>query len=232
MLVKKCLCGDKIDYAFEFSKIYGLSILKCPRCGVLHQKVNLTVEKYYKFCQSLSPNTGDYYKERYDYDKEIAEQRMFKYNSWFKGSRLLDLGAATGAFVDVAREYGLDAWGVETNENLVQLENSYLGTLADQFFESQEFDNFTMHDVLQYLPDPVAELEEIHRVMAVQGILIVDIPDYYNPAGVQYWQPTEPLWFFDEVQCKTLLQSRGFAVLKVDRSTVSKIVLYAEKDTV
>lgn len=237
MLVKKCLCGLTVDHSFQYSKIYNISILKCPGCKILHQKVNLSEEEYQDFYKTKyhvehQEKIGQTrYDARYDHDKEIAEQRMIKYEPFLKGARLLDIGASNGAFVDVAREYGMDAWGIELAESFDRPEIMYQGTLAEQKFEAQEFDNITMHDVLEHVIDPVAEIKEVHRVLSVNGVLIVDIPDYYDPSGTHHWRPIEHLWFFDKDQCGGMIEQEGFKVVKIDKPIPSKIVIYAEKTT-
>ena len=222
MLVERCLCGVKVDFTFDFSKIHDLPILKCPACGMLHQKVSLSADQHKEYEANI------YEDDRYDHDLEVAELRMAKHDQWFKGTRLLDVGAGNGAFVSVAGEYGIDAWGVERNPEACRGQ-TYAGTLAAQRFEAQEFDNITVHDVLERLPDPISELEEIHRILAVQGVLVVEVPDYYDPSGIHHWRPTEHLWFFDRDQCKLIIERQGFSVLKVDKPIPSKLVFYAEK---
>ena len=223
-LVEKCLCGLSVHSKFTFSKIHGLSILKCPDCGVMHQKVVLSNTQYEEYEVNIHDD------ERYDHDKEVAELRMGKHDHWFKGTRLLDIGAGNGAFVNVAREYGLDAWGLERNLNLC---NGYVlpGTLIEQRYEAQEFDNITIHDVLERLIDPVAELKEIHRILSVQGVLIIEVPDYFDPSGIHHWRPTEHLWLFDREQIRMIVEHQGFSIIKVDKPIPSKIVMYAEKRT-
>jgi len=235
MLVKRCLCGIPVDLSFKDSVIHKIPVLRCPDCGVLHQRLDITNKEYQEFYETEyhidhQQNLGQQqYDVRYTHDKEVAEQRMTKYDVWLKGTKLLDIGASNGAFIDVAADYGMDAWGLDLNEDLIKHPKMHYGPLATHRFDDQEFDNITMHDVLEHIVDPAKELEEIRRVLALQGVLIVDIPDYFDPSGVHHWRPTEHLWFFTKGECERLLENNGFQVKFIDKPISSKLVYYTVK---
>lgn len=95
-----------------------------------------------------------------------------------KGRRVLDVGAHVGVFVEVARERGWDAWGVEPSCWAVEMGrkqglNMIQGTLRDAELDSGSFDAVTMWDVVEHLFDPLADFYEAARLLKPGGVLCV-----------------------------------------------------------
>jgi 2-polyprenyl-3-methyl-5-hydroxy-6-metoxy-1,4-benzoquinol methylase len=93
------------------------------------------------------------------------------------GQRLLDVGAHVGVFVEVARERGWDAWGLEPSRWAVEVGrarglNMIQGGLCDAELDSDTFDAVTMWDVVEHLLDPLAELREAARALKPGGLLL------------------------------------------------------------
>lgn len=98
--------------------------------------------------------------------------------------RLLDIGAATGGFLNAMRHHsGWQLHGVEPVQSAAQLARDQLGlnilptTLEQAHFPDGQFDVVTLWDVLEHLPDPHASLNEIYRVTAPGAWLVLQIPD-------------------------------------------------------
>lgn len=234
MLIEKCVCGKPVDESFNEVKMNDLVCASCPSCGTLHQRVDLTEQQYYDFYtnyhidyQKTLGQTN--YADRYEHDCDVAKMRLEKYKEYLKGSRLLDIGSSNGAFVDEARKVGLDAWGVEPNADISRIETTYQGTLIEQNFLDREFDNATMHDVLEHVIEPIKDLKECHRILSDNGLLILDMPNFWVPEGIHHWRPTEHLWLFSEENLCELLESNGWRIAGTDIPIPSKYVIYAEK---
>lgn len=101
--------------------------------------------------------------------------------------RVLDIGCATGLFLDALRARGWQTQGVELVEHAARLARERLGldvrtgTLQAAGFPSAWFDAVTMWDVLEHVPDPIAELREVCRVLKPGGVLVLRIPDVSSP---------------------------------------------------
>jgi ubiquinone/menaquinone biosynthesis C-methylase UbiE len=94
------------------------------------------------------------------------------------GHRLLDVGAHVGVFVEVARERGWDAWGVEPSRWAVEVGRArglqvVQGTLRDAELDSASFDAVTMWDVVEHLLDPMTDLQEVTRLLKPGGVFCV-----------------------------------------------------------
>jgi 2-polyprenyl-3-methyl-5-hydroxy-6-metoxy-1,4-benzoquinol methylase len=97
--------------------------------------------------------------------------------------KLLDIGCATGVFLDLARIEGFYVKGIEISEDLSRYarEKFNLEIQSDLFeaaFPSAQFDVVTMLDVIEHLPLSVADnmVKEISRVVRPGGIVVIKTP--------------------------------------------------------
>jgi SAM-dependent methyltransferase len=98
---------------------------------------------------------------------------------------VLEVGAATGEFATVAGEEGYESYGVEPSEWAAASARQHgaevlTGTLDDW---QREFDGFTVDAVamfhsLEHVDDPVAVLAQCRSVLADDGRLFVEVPNY------------------------------------------------------
>jgi SAM-dependent methyltransferase len=100
------------------------------------------------------------------------------------GMRLLDVGASSGAWLEVAAEAGIDGIGVElgaataagARERGLDVRT---GTLADCLagLEGERFDLITFWDVLEHLHDPRTELSLARDLLAPGGRVAATFPN-------------------------------------------------------
>lgn len=99
----------------------------------------------------------------------------------FKPGRLIDIGAGMGFSVEVARERGWAATGLEPNFSMAQhavkrgldVRRAYLGSDTVGEFELVLIDN-----VLEHIPQPVSFLAHAARLLSPAGLLVVAIPPF------------------------------------------------------
>ena len=98
------------------------------------------------------------------------------------GAPLLDIGAANGLFVHLARERGHQAEGIEPSSSLVEEARSrygielFPGTL-EEYSPGKSFRVVTLLDLIEHISDPVPFLNRINRLMDPEGILVIVTPD-------------------------------------------------------
>ena len=137
--------------------------------------------------------------------------------------RLLDVGAATGFFVEQARAAGWDATGVEPSEWAAAHAREQLGldvrtgTLDRVRYPDGAFDVVTMWEVIEHVRDPRAVLAEVRRILGPRGTLVLSTPDCRSAAArlagrrwLGWRKVPEHLWFFDRVNLDRLLVQAGF----------------------
>jgi SAM-dependent methyltransferase len=103
---------------------------------------------------------------------------------YVSAGRLLEVGCATGAFLNTMRAAGdWEVYGVDISEHAVTYArerlglNVFLGQLAEAQFPADYFDAVVMWDVLEHLPNPKAALGEVRRVLKDGGWLIFRVPN-------------------------------------------------------
>ncbi|OGG80038.1 hypothetical protein A3A39_03025 [Candidatus Kaiserbacteria bacterium RIFCSPLOWO2_01_FULL_54_13] len=162
----------------------------------------------------------------YDEDKEPMVPAFKKYLALIQEAlsgkgRLLDVGAATGFFVRLARDAGFEATGVELSDHAASLGRSRgldikTGTLKDVH---GTFDCVTMLDVIEHVADPRADIDRAHALLSPGGILVINTPDagsFVARAMGLKWHlvvPPEHLYYFSRSNIRQLLESEGFEVV-------------------
>jgi len=106
------------------------------------------------------------------------------------GARTLDVGASSGAWLEVAAEHGMQAVSVELGAATAGAARErgldvQTGTLQQALsgLEGERFDLITFWDVLEHLPDPRHELAIAARLLAPGGVVAATFPN------VEGWYP-------------------------------------------
>ncbi len=94
------------------------------------------------------------------------------------GRRLLDVGCATGDFVDDACRAGWDAEGIDISPEAVEIGRSQgralrVGDVAGLASAGLTYDAITLWDVLEHLPDPRGALSALRTTLAEGGTLVL-----------------------------------------------------------
>lgn len=98
-----------------------------------------------------------------------------------QGGRLLDVGCSVGALFEFFPPFAWERYGVELSPSAAEYAaqtyscSVHTGTLISAQYPRDYFDLMTVIDTLYYLDDPLAELQEIHRLLKPGGYLAVEI---------------------------------------------------------
>jgi 2-polyprenyl-3-methyl-5-hydroxy-6-metoxy-1,4-benzoquinol methylase len=139
------------------------------------------------------------------------------------GSHLLDVGAASGIFLNLARNAGYQVTGIEPSASLVaDAERLYglklfCGTV-EQFTAGEKFGVVTLLDVLEHVTDPGAFLSGLNDFIAPGGMLIIVTPDISSlaariMAGRWWHYRIAHLNFFNLHSLGWLLEKHGFEII-------------------
>jgi hypothetical protein len=149
-----------------------------------------------------------------------------------QGRRLLDVGAYCGYFLEVARERGFRAEGLELSRWAAahardQGFTVHGETLADRARSADRYEVLTMWDVVEHLPDPREELAAARMLLAPGGTLYLSTIDTGSLVarllGARWpWLMDMHLVYFDRATISALLEEAGFRVRSI--STYSHTV--------
>ena len=209
----------------------------CDQCGVAHQLiegwntadlVNFYEHEYHKKFQEDKGVVT--YADRYAHDCTVADTRLKTYNGFLpRGSRGLDIGSSNSAFVHRARAQGYQCLGLEPGENIGDSSVTIRGALGEVYLNPNYWDWITMHDSVEHMVDMNLALQTVRELLVHRGHVIIDLPDYWNPAGQHHWKKIEHLWFHTMEQMRDLLHKNGFAVEAIKEPIPGKLVFYAIK---
>ncbi|OGO50359.1 MAG: hypothetical protein A2148_12330 [Chloroflexi bacterium RBG_16_68_14] len=98
--------------------------------------------------------------------------------------RLLDVGAGTGQLLALAQECGWDVSAIERSEDACRFLQKRFGSaavvgcdLADVQGAAESYDAVIMAHVIEHLPDPLAALRRVQRLLSPGGRLLVATPN-------------------------------------------------------
>ena len=97
--------------------------------------------------------------------------------------RLLDVGCATGFFLDEARRAGWDVAGCEVSGYAAAHARNGLGLdvqcapLLETSYPPASFDVITFFNVLEHIPEPRAVAERVHALLKPGGLLVIETWD-------------------------------------------------------
>jgi len=162
----------------------------------------------------------------YDIDKEPMIPTFEKYLDIFGSlgvthGRLLDVGSATGFFMNIAKSRGFDVFGVEMSDFAAEKGRKtgldiVTGDLSTPHFPDEYFDIITMFDVLEHVTDPKATLLEARRILVKDGLLVINTPDaesFWAKILGKHWQlimPPEHIHYFSPKNLSEYLSKNGF----------------------
>ena len=236
--VRCALCGA--DDTRLVAEIDALHIVRCRKCGLIY--VNPRYPE--GFLQEIY--TEQYYDhdgirnglEFFGYDDYISDEQNIKITfskrlktieSLAHKGRLLDVGCATGFFLDLARSQGWEVLGSEVSEFSADYARERfnldvrLGTLRQLGLDAGSFDVVTMWDVIEHVVDPLAELQEVWRILRPQGVLSIITPDsgswmarLLGKRWEEFRRVREHIYFFSRRTMREMLQKAGLEVVRME----------------
>ncbi|MDD4270835.1 MAG: class I SAM-dependent methyltransferase [Pirellulaceae bacterium] len=142
------------------------------------------------------------------------------------GRRALELGCAGGRFLELLREAGWQAEGVEpasapAAEARQHGFRVHHGAFEPGLFANNSFDAVFAWMVLEHLHDPLGTLDEIQRILKPDGWFIFSVPNWacWEPAVFErYWyclQPPIHLHQFTPRGLRRILAQTGYRDVRV-----------------
>jgi SAM-dependent methyltransferase len=169
------------DHVF-FSHPYESQLVACNKCGLVCRDPRWSPESAIQFFthDEYAPEWLDAYFQPYC-DSYLPEMpRLVKIVG--RNARVLEVGSYVGGFLTAAKEYGWQAQSVDVGHRLSSFARSkgldvFTGSLSEAHFPDDYFDAVFVWLCFEMIPDPWAELREIHRILSDGGWLFISVPN-------------------------------------------------------
>ncbi len=229
-LTRPCnLCGS--DSREHFVR---KDLVRCQACSLvfvnstpdLGQLGALYGEAYYRSENSRELGYTDYIADELNI-RRTARRRLRRLQRRVSTGRLLDVGCATGFFLDEAQQAGWTTTGLDLSNFAVQYArqqfglDAHHGTLESVSLPAESFDLVTMWDVIEHVPDPAESIRQAFRLLREDGVISLATPDVDSiPARVAgkswvgYKLSGEHITFFSEKTLAQMLEVCGFEILE------------------
>lgn len=142
-----------------------------------------------------------------------------------KSGNILDIGAAAGFFLKVAKDRGWKTFGIEPSKYLSAFGNKEYGlsikqgTIESQGQFDEKMDVITLWDVLEHTFNPTDVLKRCHRMLKDDGLVVINYPNIGNwmakMAGRKWWFIISVhLYYFTPKTMKKMLEACGYEVVE------------------
>ena len=228
------LCGQ--DNAVELAIINDTRIVRCCKCGLVYvnprqdHDLALSHEEYYGDGWVLAEASHWNVGSTCAFVETLRLIRIYQ-----SSGKLLDIGCSGGFFLDMARQYGYEPYGIELDRSACDfaadkfgLDVSH-GCLFDAKFAEDFFEVVTIQNVLEHVDSPRDMLGEVLRVLKPGGLVVVVVPNLifglpllslynlvlkfhktYDIQKVSVFTVPEHLYLFTPKTLRALLTQAGF----------------------
>lgn len=235
------LCGSKSHSLFlpantDFSQISANAlactsihhskhgpIVRCNNCGLIFANPRPSPQKIIEIYSQVEDHV--YLAEEEGrvatFKNNLAEISRYK-----RKGKLLDVECHVGTFLDIAKDYGYEVYGLEPSKwaaeycrNKRNIEVQECG-LSEANLEDSSFEVITMWDVIEHLTDPYKELRRANSLLRDDGILAITTMNvdsvFAKVLGKHYpWYMLMHLYYFTPDTMEKILGKSGFRILEI-----------------
>lgn len=218
-------------------------LVQCIDCGLIFVNPrpdfdDLAPQYEQAYFHCAHPTFGGY--EDYEGDRNDVFKTFAKRLDSLRPSipaprpRALDVGCATGIFLEAATKAGWEVEGIDISSYAVSqaLEKGMrarVGELSAAQFPQGTFDVVTLWDIIEHVTEPSTLLAECERILAPGGLLAISTPDAGSPPAkllggnwLGFRSIDEHLYFFSRASLTAMLEKANFEV--VQSTSVGKYI--------
>ena len=237
--INKCpACeSDSLEH-FAVVKDYSVSqeefnLVKCPNCGLRitqEQPDPGSIGPYYQSEDYISHSDTRkglvntiYHKVR----SHMLNKKQRLVEKYARRGSLLDVGTGTGYFINHMQNAGWSVLGLEPDEGARTYAQREFGVKVQDIdslgtLDTGAYDAITMWHVMEHVHDLNTCVDELHRLLKEDGILVIAVPNplsadasHYGKFWAAYDVPRH-LWHFSPKSMETLLGRHGFDIVHTE----------------
>jgi len=229
------LCGNK-NFHLAFIKL-GYRILYCPNCHLywldFQENYQNFIQNYYQkgyFQGDIKYRAYANYKEDKKTIKRNMDNYLRKIRKLKSSGRILDVGCATGYFLEIAQKEKFNPYGIDVSQYAIDIakkkfaEKVQYSSITDSKLNNKDFDIITMFDILEHLKEPIGDLKILHKSLKDDGLLVIQTGDANSTWAKimkynwHFYAPPQHLYFYSADNIKTLLNKAGFKIIKIEKT--------------
>jgi SAM-dependent methyltransferase len=211
-------------------------VVTCARCDLTYVTPRLTDASllalvydagYWRSNAAKERGYTDYCADETLYTRTYQRRLAVVRRHFARPGRVLDVGCAAGFFLSVVRDAGWEITGLEPSaairavaERRLGVENVRGGLLGGVDLEAGSYDLVTLWDVIEHVPDTIAALTEIRRLLKPDGRLLIETQNVKSLAARllgrrwQHYKHAEHIYHFHPATLALALERAGFEVLE------------------
>ncbi|CAK8711519.1 MAG: 2-polyprenyl-3-methyl-5-hydroxy-6-metoxy-1,4-benzoquinol methylase [Candidatus Electronema aureum] len=181
-----CICNKNgiYDYRATLQLLsnpskYNFKVFRCKECDFRWLHPLPIIEKIY---------TKDYFNSEDNNYSDISSEMSkcftedaIKFKELSLGGQILDIGCATGEFLEAIQSVGLNGVGVDVANYAVDVATRkklsvIQGDIFYSIFDSKRFDGIHMSHVLEHIPHPNSFLCRTNELLQKNGIVYIEVP--------------------------------------------------------
>lgn len=206
--INRCpVCKSEVyKYNKIFSKMLNLlnnhtfKVFTCKNCKINYlwpyfsrDQLNVLYEKSYFTGNMEVEDSLEVPTANIVYQTETSNTRLSKFKDTVdfllaeheNAKSILDIGAATGEFLAIAREKGLSISGIELSSYACRKAKANFGfefhqTSLDEYREKEKYDLIHMSHVFEHLQFPNKAMDRISSLLNPNGLIYIEVPFQFN----------------------------------------------------
>ncbi len=236
------------DYRYGYAEYFNF--MRCLGCGLIYMNPRPTADW---ICKRYDEDyTSDADLKRMDLSIDSSKWKTFLRPLWQKfvggykladykiGGKFLDVGCGAGEALCVAKEHGMEPFGIEINPKLVKIckdkgLNAHCGTLEEINFPDNYFDTVWISQVIEHVCSPKDLLREVKRILKQNGRVYIFCPNlesYLSKLFGRYWEGWYVPFHFYVFTASTMRRlgaEVGLKVEKIETSTPDRFFIVSAK---
>ena len=236
------MCG--CEYAEPLITKFGYDLVRCKNCGLAYvgnPPDEAAVKAFYTAQADYHEELLDPAHPSFERMRGVARQHVAmlkRSRPDLSGLKILDVGCSSGLFLDEVRKTGARTFGAELSPDTAAFAKRHFGLDVHQGdwrsagYGEAAFDVITLFDVIEHLPDPLAELEALLPLLKPGGLLLQSTPDidglfprasYPLAKRLDYWPHPEPphhLFQFSARTLSAMTERAGYSVTRTDQTRI------------
>jgi SAM-dependent methyltransferase len=201
--------------------VLDVSIVRCLVCGIRRRAPGLMDDYEEEYHAPYVEQGNSIHPHQLSHFADLMTERLPQPGR--SNSAFLDIGCSTGRALRLAETLGFKAIGLDYSKWATEYCSKLgfetrQGTLLGQWIEGELFDTIHCSHTIEHVPDPVAYLQEISRLLIRGGHLMIAFPNYNSiprivmGADWPVWCLDSHLWQFTSGQLLRLLKQQGFTI--------------------